>query len=199
MPGMPASTVCTIASANARPTLRSSGSLTVTRQIAVASSCVAGSGLFGVDDLALDEREVVGPVGAGIPERRLGERCLLVDVEARERHGERVAVAAEFVHRDLQRRRRRLARRAGHPHPIAFDLLDLDRVEAGGHVGAEVLGSADLVEQLRCHGLDVDHTAGAVVLADHARAVGGHLGPREPEPGARPPTSLRPSISWKNE
>ena len=45
MPGMLASAVCTLASANARPTLRSSASFTVTRQIAVASSCVAGSAL----------------------------------------------------------------------------------------------------------------------------------------------------------
>ena len=79
-------------------------------------------GLVGVDHLVLDEREVVGAVRARVPERRLGERRLLVDVEPGERDGERVAVATEFVHRDLQRR-------TVAPHPSC-------RTPGPGHVRA---------------------------------------------------------------
>jgi hypothetical protein len=105
-------------------------------------------GLVRVNHTALDEREVARPVRARIPERGLGERCLGVDVEARQRDGERVAVAAEFVHRDLERCGRRLTAGAGQAHSISPDLLELDRVESGGDVGAQILGAADLVQQL---------------------------------------------------
>ncbi len=68
-------------------------------------------------------------------------------------------------------------------NPVGRDLIELDRVEPGDHVGAEVRRSADLVQQLRRDGADRHLAAGAVVLADHRRAVGGDLDPREAEPG----------------
>ncbi len=63
------------------------------------------------------------------------------------------------------------------------DLVDLDRVEAGGHVRAEVFGTGDLVEHLRRDRPHVHRSPGAVVLADDRRAVGRHLRPREAETG----------------
>ena len=52
-----------MASANARPTLRSSASFTVTRQIAVASSCVAGSDLSVRTTRLTIESKSSGPYG----------------------------------------------------------------------------------------------------------------------------------------
>ena len=69
-------------------------------------------------------------------------------------------------------------------HPVRSHLFEFDRVEARRHVGAEVLVAGDLVEQLRRDGPDGDRSPGAVVLADHRRAVGRHLSPRESEAGA---------------
>ena len=93
-----------------------------------------------------------------------------------------VAEAAGPVDADLEGRRRRLALDAVHAHPVGSHLLELDRVEARRHVRAEVLGPADLVEQLRRDGADGDLAAGSVVLADHRRAVRRDLGPREADP-----------------
>ena len=78
---------------------------------------------------------------------------------------------------------------------------ELDRVEVGGDVGAEVAGRLHLVHQLRGDGVDADQPAGAGVLGDHRRAVLGQLGEREPQRLAdlsaieRKPEKL-PPVAW---
>ena len=69
-----------------------------------------------------------------------------------------------------------------------------DGVEVGGDVGVEVARRLDLVDQLGGDGVDGDRAAGAVVLGDHARAVGGDLGEREAERQCR-----RAGSVWKPE
>ena len=56
---------------------------------------------------------------------------------------------------------------------------ELGGVEVGDDVDVEVRRVADLVEQLRLHGVRGDGAAGPGVLGDHRRAVGGDLGDRE--------------------
>ena len=107
-----------------------------------------------------------------------------LDVEAGDDHGHRVAVAAEHVERDLEVLRRRAAAGAGQRHPVRAVAFELDGVEVRGHVGVEVGGLADLVEQLRGDGAGRDEPAGAVVLGDDAAAVGGDLGDGEPRVAA---------------
>ena len=96
-------------------------------------------------------------------QRRLG-----VDVEAAEHEGDLVAVAAERVEPDLERVGRRLPAHVADAHPVLRRLLELDGVEAGGHVGAEIARALDLVEQLRRDRLDGHRTAGARMLGDDA-------------------------------
>ena len=126
--------------------------------------------------------EVLGGEGTGPPEGGLDQLGLGIDVEAGQADGEVTPVAAEAVHRDLEGGWRRLAPRVADLDPVGRLLLEADGVETGCHVGAEVAGGADLVEQLRGHGADGDGTAGAVVLADHRGSVGGDVGPGEPGP-----------------
>ena len=79
---------------------------------------------------------------------------------------------------------RRAAAGAGQRDPVRAGLLEADGVEVRDHVGVEVGGFADLVEQLGGDGADRDEAAGAVVLGDDAAAVGGDLGDREPREAA---------------
>ena len=58
-------------------------------------------------------------------------------------------------------------------------LRQLNGVEPGDGVGAEVARAPDLVEQLRRHRPHGHHAAGPGVLGDHRRAVGVQLGQRE--------------------
>ena len=81
--------------------------------------------------------------------------------------GEIVAEAAVFVHRHLERRRRRLTPDAMDGDPVRRGLLQTDRVEPGGDVRSEVARPGDLVQELRGDGADRHLAAGAVMLADH--------------------------------
>ena len=83
----------------------------------------------------------------------------------------RLRIAAVEVDAHLGGWRRRRAANTADPHPVGTVVGELDRVEAGDDVGVEVLGRADLVEQLRGDGADVDQAAGAGVLGDDRRAV----------------------------
>ena len=67
--------------------------------------------------------------------------------------------------------------------PVGAGGGELDGVEVGGDVGAEVGGGLDLVDQLGGDRVDGDQAAGAVVLGDDRGAVGGDLGDREAERG----------------
>ena len=100
------------------------------------------------------------------------------------RNSTRVAEPADGVEADLRAGRRRLADDAGDGDAVGSVLADGHRVEPGGDVRTEVDRPADLVHQLRGDGVDRDGAAGAVVLGDHAGAVGRHLGDREAERGA---------------
>ena len=142
-----------------------------------------GVGLVGVDDPTRARLEVVGRVRACVPERRLRKGSLGVDIEARQRNGERVAIATHLVHGDLERRRRCLALCASNSYSISFDLFELDRFEAARDVRAQVARRTDLIQQLTGDGLDIHDAAGAIVLADHAAAISGNIRPRESEPG----------------
>ena len=186
-----------MASANARPTLRSSRSFTVSRQMAVASSCVAGSGLFVGITRLLTESKSSAVNGHASQNAACANAAFALDVEPGQGHRERVAVPAEFVHRHLERRRWRLAAHARHAYAIGRDLFQFDRVEPRRHVRSEVLGTTDLVEQLRRDRADRHRSAGVVVLADHARSVGGDLGPRESEP--RPPADVDHALDLLEE
>ncbi len=67
------------------------------------------------------------------------------------------------------------------PHPVSAIVAELDRGQVDRHVGAEVEPRLHLVHQLRGHRVDRDQPAGAVVLGDHAAAVGRDLRDREAE------------------
>ena len=73
---------------------------------------------------------------------------LVLDVQAGDDHGHRVAVAAEHVERDLEVVGGGLPRVPVSAHPVRARLAQLDRVEVRDDVGVEVGGLADLVEQL---------------------------------------------------
>ena len=83
---------------------------------------------------------------------------------------------------DLERRRARLAGRAGHGDAIRTRLLELHRGEIGGdvgrHVGARI---GHLVEQLLFRGDQVDRAAGVGGLADDAVAVAVDVRVRKPD------------------
>ena len=102
-----------------------------------------------------------------------------LDVEAGEHELDLVAAAAELVDADLEPLGRGLAADADDRDAVLGLLLEPDGVEVDGHVGAEVAGRLDLVDQLRGDGVDGDRAAGAGVLGDHARPVGRDLGDRE--------------------
>ena len=140
-------------------------------------------GLVGAHQPGFGPVVVVGPVGTGPPERLRHQVGLGLDVQAGERHLHVAAEPAHLVHGHLEGRGRGLAGHRGDAHPVAAGLLQADRVEAGGDVGSQVGRAVDLVEEL---GGDCAHAhlaAGAVVFAYHRRAVGGDLGPGEPDPG----------------
>ena len=63
---------------------------------------------------------------------------------------------------------------------VVAEVGQLGGVQVGRHVGVEVGGLADLVEQLSGDRVFGDGAAGPRVLGDHRRAVGGDLGDREP-------------------
>ena len=108
----------------ARPTLRSSGSLTVRRHSATASSLVARVGLVGAHQRVVTLAKSSGRVRAGHPERVLHQLGLGLDVEAGEGDVDVVAEPAELVHGHLEGRRRRLAPGAADAHPVAPGLLE---------------------------------------------------------------------------
>ena len=173
------SAVSTKAFENRRPTLPSSASLTVMRHWAVAASLLSGSRCSVRTTRSRTNAKSLGRRGTGCPEGSRDGSRLGVDVESGQCDGDVVAVPADRVGRNLQRRRRRLAHHARDGDPVAGQLLEPDRVEASGHVGSEVARAADLVQQLRGDRPDRDLATGGVVLADHRRTVGGHVGPRE--------------------
>ena len=129
---------------------------------------------------------------------------LRVEVEAGDHELHGVAEATQLVDAHLEPGRRRGAGDAGDGHPVGALLAEPDRVEVGGHVGVEVGGRLDLVHQLGRHRVDGDRATGAVVLGDHAAAVGGDLGQREAqrlavvgqglEAGEVAATGLRPAL-----
>ncbi|MBS1264273.1 MAG: hypothetical protein MAG471_00091 [Acidimicrobiaceae bacterium] len=135
--------------------------------------------LVGAHQLCCDLGEVVTVGRAGEPEGILDEACLCLDVESRQGHRHVVAVTPQFVHRHLEGPWRGFAGDSAERHPVDSGLFDVDGVEPGGHVGAEVGGRSDFVEQL---GGDCSHrylSTGSIVLADHRRAIGRHVCPRE--------------------
>jgi hypothetical protein len=138
-----------------------------------------GIGLVGAHHPGGDAGEVRRLVRARLPEGVLDELRLGLDVEAGEGDADVVAVAAELVHGHLEGGRRRLSLDAPDAHPIGAGLVELDGVEPRGHIGAEVRGAADLVQQLRGDGADRHLSPGAVVLADHGRPVDRDVRPRE--------------------
>ena len=110
-----------------------------------------------------------GPHGVG------GEPGLVRHLRAgqRERHG--IAPTRVEIGRYLQGGRRRLPAHSTDPHPVRPGLCELDGVEAGHGVRAEVAPAPDLVEQL---GGDRPDRHGATcprMLGDHRRAVPVHL------------------------
>ena len=113
MPGMLASAVSITAFENARPTLRSSGSFTVIRHCAVAASLRRRVGLARCGSTRVaNDCEVVRVVRAGRPERARRRPPPWRRCRGRSARSARsLRIPAELVHRDLQRRRRRLARR----------------------------------------------------------------------------------------
>ena len=162
-------------------TLRSSGSLRVMRQRATASSLEAGSALSVRTTRGRDAGDLVR-----------GRRC--DDAQKAASTSSALASMSSPVRATLRSVRNppssfiaTLSVAGGgspfvprHPHAVRCHLLELHGVEAGGDVGAEVGGRADLVEQLRGDRADGDRAARALVHADHAGAVGRDLGPREP-------------------
>ena len=114
-------------------------------------------------------------------QRLLGPARLGLLVQAGEDERHLVAEATLVVDGHLRRRRRRLAAHTGDAHAVRADLVEADRVEAGDDVGVGVGRRLDLVEQLGGDGVDGQRAAGAGVLRDDARAVGGDLGDREAE------------------
>jgi hypothetical protein len=104
---------------------------------------------------------------------------LRLDVEPGEHERRPVAEAAERVDRHLELRWWRLAPDAVDPDPVGSLLGEPDRVEAGGDVGVEVPGAAELVEQLGRDRADADAPAGAGVLRDDAGPVTCELRDRE--------------------
>ena len=163
---------------NALPTGPVSLSLTVHRSRQEAPSSVSASAVGSAVRVQVTLSAVRGvldllahPVGLGL------------HVEAGENQLEGVAVAAEGVDADLELRGRGVAADAADRDAVGPGLAELHAVEVGGDVGVEVARTLDLVDQLGGDGVDGDHAAGAVVLGDHARPVGGDLGDREAEGG----------------
>ena len=114
--------------------------------------------------------------------RGLRDLGLRRDVEPTQDEAHAVAEPAEAVGRHLHGGRRGRAAYPRDPDPVGAVLRQLDRVEAGDDVGAEIGGAVDLVEQLRRHCPDRHQPAGVWMLGDDARPVGGDLGEREPDP-----------------
>ncbi len=90
-----------------------------------------------------------------------------------------------------------------HEHTIGTVIGELNRVEARGDVGVRILGTADLVEELRGDGTDRHDAARAGMLGDDEAAVGAHLRDREPrmaevthlfEKGVVPAGALRATL-----
>ena len=117
-----------------------------------------------------------GPHGVGGEAGLVGHLC----AGHGERHG--VAPARIEVGRHLQGGRRRLPAHAPDPHPVGPVLCELDGVEAGHRVGAQVARAPDLVEQLRGDRPDRHRAACPGMLGDHRRAVGVHLGDGKADP-----------------
>ena len=78
--------------------------------------------------------------------------------------------------------------------------LERQAVDPQRDVGVGVARAADLVEQLRGHGVDADQPAGAGVLGDDRRPVGVDLGEREARRRTRSGTSVKnaklPPVAW---
>ena len=69
-----------------------------------------------------------------------------------------------------------------HPDPVGFEFFDFDGVETGRHIGTEIFGTADFIEQLGRHGSDGDLAPRALMLANHRRAIGGDIRPGKARP-----------------
>ena len=107
------------------------------------------------------------------------ERGLAVDVEPGQHELHRVAPAAEHVQGDLQPPARWAAADPAHRHPVQPQLGERDRREIGDDIRPGVRRGGNLIEQLGGDGADRDGAAGAGVLGDDGRAVGGEFGHRE--------------------
>lgn len=95
------------------------------------------------------------------------EGRLLLDVEACEHHGLRVAESARLVQRDLERVWRWTASGAADADTVLTLLVQADGVEMGHHVWAEIGGFGDFVEQLGGDRPHRDQPTGIRMLRDH--------------------------------
>ena len=168
-----------------------------------------GSGVLAVgivlglpDTVDRDRVEPVDGLGVAV-DGSLDEGGLRVEVGAGEREEHAVLPSADPGDRDLGRRGWRRAAHAADLDAVVAEVGQLGGVQVGGHVGVEVGGFADLVEQLSGDRVAGDGAAGARVLGDHRGAVGGDLGDREPglhevgdgaEPGEVAAGGLRPAF-----
>ena len=145
-----------------------------------------GSGVLAVgivlglpDTVDRDRVEPVDGVGVAV-DGSLDERGLRVEVGAGEREEHAVFPAADPGDRDLGRRRWRRAAHAADLDAVVTQVGQRGGVQVCGHVGVEVGGFTDLVEQLSGDGVSGDGAAGARVLGDHRGTVGVDFGDREP-------------------
>ena len=145
-----------------------------------------GSGVLGVgvvlglpDPVDPDRVEPGNGLGVAV-DGSLDEGGLRVEVGAGEREEHAVLPAADPGDRDLRRRRWRRALHAADLDAVVAEVCQRGGVQVGGHVGVEVGGFTDLVDQLSGDRVPGDGAAGARVLGDHRGAVGGDLGDREP-------------------
>src|SRR5258705_13087146 len=92
--------------------------------------------------------------------------CLRFDVESTQDERHLVAVAAQRVRADLDGVRWRRATYAADFHPVRSRVGELDGVEPGHHVRAEIVRCTDLVQQLGGDGLDGDRATGARMFGD---------------------------------
>ena len=110
----------------------------------------------------------------------LHEGGLGVEIGAGQREEHVVLPASDRGDRHLGRRRWRRAADPADLDAVVAEVGQLCGVEVGDHVGVQVGGLADLVEQLRLDGVLGDGATGSRVLRDHRGAVGGDLRDGEP-------------------
>ena len=108
---------------------------------------LSGSVLSLSDAVDRDRVDTVDGLGVAV-DGSLDELGLRVEVGAGEREDHAVLPSAHRGDRDLGRRRRRRASDPADLHAVVAEVGQLGGVQVGRHVGVEVGGLADLVEQL---------------------------------------------------